>query len=79
MFEDTSPEILRMQNRLWMERSVAQRAEAAFGLFALSRRAIIDSLPKDLSERDFKRQLFFRTYGEQLPDDFFKNEDENDG
>lgn len=79
MFEDTSPEILRMQNRLWMERSVAQRAEAAFGLFALSRRAIIDSLPKDLSERDFKRQLYFRTYGEQLPDDFFKNEDENDG
>ncbi len=79
MFDDTSPEMLRLQNRLWMERTVDQRVEAAFGLFALSRRAIIDSLPKDLSEREFKNQVYFRTYGEHLPDDYFKDEVENDG
>ena len=75
MFEDTSPEIWRMQNKLWMSRSVDERAEAMFGMFALARRAIIDSLPKDLSEKEFKRQLYFRTYGEHMPDDFFKDEE----
>ncbi|MEQ1764032.1 MAG: hypothetical protein ABL984_12920 [Pyrinomonadaceae bacterium] len=48
-------------------------------LFAEFRRGIIASLPKDLPEREFKRQLYFRTYGETLPDDYFKDEVENDG
>ena len=51
----------------------------ALDLFAQFRRDIIASLPKDLSENEFKRQLYFRTYGEHLPDDYFKDEDENDG
>lgn len=51
----------------------------ALDLFAEFRRGIIASLPKDLPEREFKRQLYFRTYGEHLPDDYFKDEDENDG
>lgn len=74
MIDDTSPEIWRLQNKLWMERSVNERAESMFGMFALARRAIIDSLPKDLSENEFKRQLYFRTYGEHLPEEFFKDE-----
>lgn len=74
MTDDTSPEIWRLQNKLWMERSVNERAESMFGMFALARRAIIDSLPKDLSENEFKRQLYFRTYGEHLPEEFFKDE-----
>lgn len=75
MIGDTLPEVWRMQNRMWMERSVDERAEAMFGLFALSRRAIIDSMPEGLTDREFKRQLYFRTYGEHLPDDFFKDEE----
>ncbi len=43
-------------------------------LFAENRQNIIDSLPKNLSEKEFKKQLYFRTYGEHLPEDFFKNE-----
>jgi hypothetical protein len=74
MIDDTSLEMWRLQNKLWMDRSVNERAESMFGMFALVRRAIIDSLPKDLSSNEFKRQLYFRTYGEHLPDDFFKDE-----
>lgn len=42
-------------------------------LFSENRHNIIESLPKNLSEKEFKRQLYFRTYGEHLPEDFFKD------
>jgi hypothetical protein len=74
MLKDTTPEMWRLQNELWMTRSTSERAEFMFGMFALARRAIIDSLPTGLSDREFKRQLYFRTYGEHLPEDFFKDE-----
>jgi hypothetical protein len=75
MLNDTTREIEELQNKLWMERTTAERAEFMFGMFATARRAIIASLPKNLSEREFKRQLYYRTYGEQLPEDFFKEEE----
>lgn len=76
MLNDTSKEIEELQNELWMARTTVERAEFMFGMFATARRAIIASLPKNLSEREFKKQLYFRTYGEHLPEDFFKNDDE---
>lgn len=75
MLTDTSREIEEMQNDLWMKRSSQERAKFMFGMFAMARRAVISSLPKDLSEREFKEQLYFRTYGEKLPDDFFNDKD----
>ncbi|MFN2501269.1 MAG: hypothetical protein ABR530_04585 [Pyrinomonadaceae bacterium] len=71
MLMDTTREIEEMQNKLWMERTPQQRAEAASSMFAAGRMAIISSLPTDLSDQEFKKQLYFRTYGEHLPDDFF--------
>ena len=50
-----------------------ERMLVASSLFAEHRHNIIESLPKNLSEKEFKKQLYFRTYGEQLPEDFFKN------
>lgn len=73
MLMDTTREIEEMQNELWMKRSVEERAKFMFGMFATARRAIIASLPKNLSEKEFKQQLYFRTYGEHLPEDFFKD------
>jgi hypothetical protein len=64
-----------MQNELWMKRSTRERAEFMFVMFATARQMIIASLPKVLSEKEFKKQLFYRTYGEQLPDDFFNDEE----
>ena len=68
----TSREAEGIQNYLWMKRTTQHRAEYMFGLFAKARRKIIDSLPDDLPENEFKKQLYFQTYGEHLPEDFFK-------
>lgn len=50
------------------------RALVAFAMFSEHRRDIIKSIPGNLSEREFKEELYFRTYGERLPDYFFKDE-----
>ncbi len=73
MLKDTTHEIEEMQNELWMNRTPQERARFASAMFAAARRTIIASLPKHLSEQEFKEQLFFRTYGEHLPNDFFKD------
>ena len=75
MLIDTTREIEEMQNELWMKRTTQERAEFMFGMFATARQMIIASLPKDLPEKEFKKQLFERTYGEPLPADFFKDEE----
>jgi len=73
--QDTTPEIERLQHELWMKRTPQERAQFASAMFAAARDAIIASLPKGLSPREFKQQLYERTYGEPLPADFpFKDE-----
>ncbi len=69
---DTTREIEEMQNELWMRTSPQERARFASVMFSAGRRAVIASLPRDLSEKELKIQIYFRTYGEHLPDDFFK-------
>lgn len=44
-------------------------------LYEENRQKIIASLPPNLSEKEFKKQLYFRTYGEHLPEDFFKDDE----
>ena len=75
MLMDTTREMEELQNELWMKRTTQERAKFMFGMFATARRLMIQSLPKDLSERELKKQIYFRTYGEHLPDDFFKGEE----
>lgn len=67
---------LNDNNNEIMSLSVAERSLIQSALFAENRHNIIQSLPKNLSEQEFKKQLYFRTYGEHLPEDFFKNESE---
>jgi hypothetical protein len=57
-----------------MSLSVGERCLIQSAMFSENRQKIIDLLPPTLSEQEFKKQLYFRTYGEYLPDDFFKNE-----
>jgi hypothetical protein len=73
MLMDTTREIEEMQNNLWMKRTPQERAKFASSMFASCRDVIIASLPKNLTEKEFKKQLYFRTYGEHLPEDFFKD------
>jgi hypothetical protein len=72
MLMDTTREIEEMQNELWMKKTPQERARFASAMFAAGRRTVIASLPKNLSEKEFKEQLYYRTYGEHLPEDFFK-------
>jgi hypothetical protein len=73
MLMDTTREIEEMQNDLWMKRTPQERAKFASSMFASCRDVVIASLPKNLTEKEFKKQLYFRTYGEHLPEDFFKD------
>lgn len=75
MLMDTTREIEELQNELWMKKTPQERARFGSAMFTACRRVIIASLPKDLSEKEFKKQLYFRTYGEHLPDDFFKDDE----
>ncbi len=72
MLMDTTREIEEMQNELWMKKSPQERARFASAMFAAGRKALIASMPKDLSDEEIKKRLYFRTYGEHLPDDFFE-------
>ncbi len=75
MLKDTTEEIADMQNALWLQKEPPERAKAVFGMFATARKIIIASLPANLSEREFKEQLYERTYGEPLPEDFFDRQE----
>ena len=70
--KDTSPEIEKIQFALMMKKTPNERIALACEMFMSARESFLKSLPKDLSEKEIKKHLYFRTYGEQLPDDFFK-------
>ncbi len=76
MLNDTTKEIEDLQNDLWMKRTAQERARFASAMFSAARRTIISSLSENLSERELKRQIYQRTYGEPLPADFFKDEEQ---
>ena len=58
---------------MMMKMSANQRIALACEMFMSARELFLRSLPKDLPDDEVKKQLFYRTYGEHLPDDFFKN------
>ncbi len=68
---DTDPEIVRLQNTLWMARSAQERNMFAARMHAAARRVAAATIEKGSSEREFKRRLYKRLYGEDLPADFF--------
>ena len=73
---DTTPEIEKLQFEMMMALSPDIRIALAGEMFMAARELILTSLPKDLSERERKRQYYREMYGEPLPADFFKDEEE---
>lgn len=55
-----------------MKKTPNERIALACEMFMSARQAFLNSLPKDLTEQEIKKRLYFRTYGESLPEDFFK-------
>jgi hypothetical protein len=70
MPKDTTLEVEVMQNELWMKRTPQERARFAALMFAGSREVILASLPDNLSERELREAIYFRTYGHHPPSDF---------
>lgn len=73
--KDTSPKMEKMQFEMMMKFDPNKRIRLGCEMFMAARELLIASLPKDLSEKEFKKQLYFRTYGEHLPEDFFKSDE----
>jgi hypothetical protein len=71
--KDTSREIEKIQFELMMRKTPSERIALACEMFMSARESFLASLPKNLSDREIKKQLYFRTYGEALPDDFFRD------
>ena len=70
--KDTTLEIEKIQFEMMMKMSPNQRIAMACEMFMSARELFLRSLPPDLPEDEVKRQLYYRTYGEHLPDDFFE-------
>lgn len=76
MMNDTSPEIEKMQFEMMMKLGSNKRIALGCEMFMAARKLIIASLPKNISERDLKKQYYLKMYGEPLPADFFKDEEQ---
>lgn len=75
IINDASPEIERIQFEMMMKFSPNKRIRLGCEMFMAARELFIVSLSKNLSEKEFKKQLYFRAYGEHLSEDFFDRED----
>jgi Lon protease-like protein len=64
---DTSPDIEKMVRERLMAMSGAERFRIGSEMFDAARRMVLASFPDDLSDRERKRLLFERVYGERLP------------
>lgn len=68
---DTTPEIEKMQFEMMMKKTANERIALACEMFMSARQLFLASLPKNLPVEEVKKQLYFRTYGVPLPEDFF--------
>lgn len=75
--KDTTPEIEKMQFELMLKKTPNERIALSCEMFMSSRHLFLASLPKDLPEDEVKRRLYYRTYGEHLPEDFFKSHEDH--
>ena len=64
---DTPPEIARMVHERLMALTGAERFLMGIRMFDAARRMVLASFPDGLSEREQKRLLFQRIYGQPLP------------
>lgn len=64
---DTPPEIKQLVRKKIMARSPSERFVMGTQMFDSALAVVKASLPADLSRSEYKRQLFKRIYGLELP------------
>jgi len=60
---DTSPEIQKKIDEIYKNKSGEERLLIALSMFETARELVIASFPKELSEKERRRELFLRFYG----------------
>ncbi len=60
---DTTPEIQNKLNKIYNNKSGEERLLIALKMFETARDIVLSSLPKNLSDKDLRRELFLRFYG----------------
>jgi hypothetical protein len=65
---NTDPDIAARVHEMMMQRSGQERFLMGMRMFDAAREIVVASLPKDLPEAEFKRQLFERIYGCSMED-----------
>jgi uncharacterized protein (DUF433 family) len=70
--EKVSAKVGRLQYDLLMKKSPQERAALAGEMFMADREIFLKTLPKNLPDKEIKKRLYFHTYGEHLPEDFFR-------
>ncbi len=66
--EDTSGEIKKVQQQIWMSFSESERLYKCAELFELAKRSVEARLPAGLSDDERNRRVFKEIYGFDLPD-----------
>jgi len=69
---DTAPEIQDKIDDIYKNKTGEEKLLIALSMFETARELVISSLPKNLSERELRKALFLRFYG----NDFSINEKE---
>ena len=69
---DTTPEIQEKIDYIYRNKPGEEKLLIALSMFETARELVISSLPNNLSEKELRRELFLRFYG----NDFSKSEKE---
>ena len=69
---DTTPEIEKMVRDRYMQMTGEERFLIGIQMFDTAREIVLSSLPKDLPEKEKRRQLCERFYGAQTAQAFSK-------
>ena len=69
---DTTPEIQEKIDYIYRNKTGEEKLLIALNMFETARELVISSLPNNLSEKELRRELFLRFYG----NDFSKSEKE---
>ncbi len=60
---DTTPEIQEKINEIYKNKSGEEKLLIALSMFETARELVISSLPNNLSEKELRKELFLRFYG----------------
>jgi hypothetical protein len=60
---DTAPEIQEKINEIYKNKSGEEKLLIALSMFETARELVISSLPNNLSDKELRKELFLRFYG----------------